>query len=513
MSSGRTRNAHPVGDLDQQRVAGRVAEAVIDGLEVVEVDVHDGDRAAGLAAAGERMPNAIIEEDAVGELGQGIVESLVLELGVLGPHPGQGLLEAAVLEREADLGRERLEEAAVLVVEGADVAQPVGDHDRADDAALADQLGDHRVADAEGAQPGGELGVGAGMEEHRAACLRGQCRKRLLHRVDRHVEQGDRVVAGADPAADGALVRPTGEQDDLGDLGPEHRPDVLEQLHDGRLQAPGPLQHAVRLVEELDRLLPPLLADVGAVGQEEHRRRDQQQPDAVGVPADDGHAEEGHAARGEPAGDGERDGPDDRRRLRPALGQGDDGLHDQAAEGVHDGDRGKPAQPAVDAQQCVRAHHPVEDDLGDGGLEAQLADVEDQLQGRLPAVEGEGDGRAQRLRQDHAHRGREVQPGDERELVQGEGVGLLPDLDVDDGDLADEEEDRQRPPGHQLKAGRGSGKVDDDPEEEDRRRGDERRVECPDPPHDSAHGPDLDLMSVIGKDHFAFSHSLNSSCS
>ena len=44
----------PVGDLDEQPVAGRVAEAVVDGLEAVEVEVA---QAEALAVARARAPS------------------------------------------------------------------------------------------------------------------------------------------------------------------------------------------------------------------------------------------------------------------------------------------------------------------------------------------------------------------------------------------------------------------------------------------------------------------------
>ena len=48
-SSGAQAQPEPLADRAQERVAGRVAEGVVDELEVVEVDEeHDRDRARGL---------------------------------------------------------------------------------------------------------------------------------------------------------------------------------------------------------------------------------------------------------------------------------------------------------------------------------------------------------------------------------------------------------------------------------------------------------------------------------
>ena len=50
--------AQPVRDLDQQPVAGLVAEAVVDDLEVVEVEEEDGDALAASAAPRSAARNA-----------------------------------------------------------------------------------------------------------------------------------------------------------------------------------------------------------------------------------------------------------------------------------------------------------------------------------------------------------------------------------------------------------------------------------------------------------------------
>ena len=55
----------PLGDLDEQEVARRVAEEVVDLLEAVEVEEEDGD---AVAARGlERVLDAIAEQRPVGE--------------------------------------------------------------------------------------------------------------------------------------------------------------------------------------------------------------------------------------------------------------------------------------------------------------------------------------------------------------------------------------------------------------------------------------------------------------
>ena len=68
-------------DRAQQLVAGRVAEAVVDRLEVVEVDEQHRELVArGAAVARERLLEAVLEQRPVGEPGQRVVERLVLQL-------------------------------------------------------------------------------------------------------------------------------------------------------------------------------------------------------------------------------------------------------------------------------------------------------------------------------------------------------------------------------------------------------------------------------------------------
>ena len=57
-----------------------MTEAVVDGLEVVEVDEHDADRGRATLRPHERVLDAVDEERPVGEARDGVVEGLVREL-------------------------------------------------------------------------------------------------------------------------------------------------------------------------------------------------------------------------------------------------------------------------------------------------------------------------------------------------------------------------------------------------------------------------------------------------
>ena len=97
----------------QELVAGGVADAVVDGLEAVEVDEEHAQ--LGLAAGRhvERVLEAVEEERAVGQPGQRVVEGLL-----------HGLDGARVGEREARVLGEGVEHAELGVVEAAPTPSP-----------------------------------------------------------------------------------------------------------------------------------------------------------------------------------------------------------------------------------------------------------------------------------------------------------------------------------------------------------------------------------------------------
>ena len=135
---------HPAGHGAEQLVADHVPQAVVHGLEVVEVDEEHADP---LSPLGKGVADLGLEEGAVGHPGQGIVEGLVTQLVLQLAKRAEGVLETAVLEGAPGVRREHLEEAQVLAVEGAHLAQPVPDHHQADRAGLAAKDRDHPVAD------------------------------------------------------------------------------------------------------------------------------------------------------------------------------------------------------------------------------------------------------------------------------------------------------------------------------------------------------------------------------
>ena len=140
------RGAQALGDLLQETVAGVVAERVVDLLEVIEVDQHDGRRTIRAAAGVHDLLDLVAEERPVRQSCEGVVDRLVL-LGDRLPASsvdGEQRQEQQRHRRQGEVGgegdhrREAEHQAA-----GGDLEEPVldevaadldvlhqGDHDR-----------------------------------------------------------------------------------------------------------------------------------------------------------------------------------------------------------------------------------------------------------------------------------------------------------------------------------------------------------------------------------------------
>ena len=68
------RRGHPAGELPQHEVPGLVAQAVVDGLEVVEVEQEQPHHVALAAGGGDRPLGPVGEEGAVGQSRQPVVK-------------------------------------------------------------------------------------------------------------------------------------------------------------------------------------------------------------------------------------------------------------------------------------------------------------------------------------------------------------------------------------------------------------------------------------------------------
>ena len=79
------RRAQPLGNRDQQRIARRVAQRVVDLLEAVQIQKeHAAILAAAARPAGKRLAQAVQKERAIGQSRQRVVQRIVLQLGF---HP------------------------------------------------------------------------------------------------------------------------------------------------------------------------------------------------------------------------------------------------------------------------------------------------------------------------------------------------------------------------------------------------------------------------------------------
>ena len=113
MSLGRTQATEPLADLDEQPVAGGVAEAVVDLLEAVQVQEQHRDRGGVAFGAEEGVVDPVLEQGPVGQGGEvvveGLVDELVLELAAFGDVAGveHQPADAGVVEQVGDgeLGR------------------------------------------------------------------------------------------------------------------------------------------------------------------------------------------------------------------------------------------------------------------------------------------------------------------------------------------------------------------------------------------------------------------------
>ena len=78
---------HPIGDLDQQEIAGAVAEQIVDVLEAVEVDRERRELVGFLMGFGGVECQPFVEGDAVRQAGHGVVERELMDaVGRFRPH-------------------------------------------------------------------------------------------------------------------------------------------------------------------------------------------------------------------------------------------------------------------------------------------------------------------------------------------------------------------------------------------------------------------------------------------
>ena len=207
---------HPL----EKEVPARVPQGVVDHLEVVEVDEEDGGaQPARLDTALQGVDDPIREEDAVGEAGQGVVESLVID----------PLVEAELLHRHPHLGSERLQQAAILLGEGPQVARAAPHHQAAEDPPLHREGGHHSTAQPATGEHGVTLRGTRALAEHEAETGGNDHREDIREQVltDRLRRLGG--PAATHPHQQRALVESVGEHHHLREAGPEDLAEPAEQ--------------------------------------------------------------------------------------------------------------------------------------------------------------------------------------------------------------------------------------------------------------------------------------------
>ena len=141
--AGAQHPAQAAGEGDEQLVADLVAEAVVDPLEVVEVEEEHDRAAVGRASAAS---TCWVNSARLASPVERVVRRAVLEaVAVLGQLP-QRLLEPVVLERDRGVVGERLQQGQIGGGELGDAALAVGKRDPPDQALLAGQRGEQQLA-------------------------------------------------------------------------------------------------------------------------------------------------------------------------------------------------------------------------------------------------------------------------------------------------------------------------------------------------------------------------------
>jgi len=116
-------------ELGEELVARAVSPGVVDRLETVEVEIEDCRRTR---ATRELLLHCFEQVEAVRQARERVVVRLVPELLLELRHLCERMLEPAVLEQDARMAGERLEQLDVGVDERADVAEAFSDHEQSE---------------------------------------------------------------------------------------------------------------------------------------------------------------------------------------------------------------------------------------------------------------------------------------------------------------------------------------------------------------------------------------------
>ncbi len=243
-------------------------QGVVDLLEVVEVqDQNSRARRAARADVVERAAQAPLELGPVRQPSQGVVQRLVAQLAD----------QLAVAQGDTGVVGHRLEEQDVVVLEGADVALPVGHHQDADDAHAATERNGHCLAHAVGGEPAPCRRI--------AGPARQQQRPGALHDVLEHplVLGRGRFLRPLEPAtgteSDPGEESPVGADEGRGGpVGPQQGAGLAEDAGHDLVDLGGVAHGLTEAVEPLQVDVPVEERGVAPVGEEQERAETDQQP-------------------------------------------------------------------------------------------------------------------------------------------------------------------------------------------------------------------------------------------
>ena len=130
----RGRSLEALGDLEEESVSDGMAQCVVDVLEAVEIEQHDGDALTLV----ERGRGATCEEHPVGKPGEHVVRRLV---GLAVHFVPKFLHQAGALQVDAGIGDESPEKPKIVFVEFVKILVAVQGDDGADRRGLAPMSG------------------------------------------------------------------------------------------------------------------------------------------------------------------------------------------------------------------------------------------------------------------------------------------------------------------------------------------------------------------------------------
>ena len=449
--------AQALGEGDEQLVAGRVAEVVVDRLEPVQVDEeHDRLGAVGRCAL-ERLVDAGVEEAPVRQARERVVERLVAELRLEIGELGERLLELLVLEQQRRVAREGAEELLVLLSERRHLVGAVADEQHAEQAVLAHERGEDRVLEA----ALGQVGVERRPSRRSRAIvtsppLASSASSAPRSAADMSAGSSSELAVRPHRAAERPLTRIERQHQELGVLGAEQSTRGAQQLVDAGVELGRVLAARHRVVERLDVVVAAALEPVGAQSERAGGGRQEQRgrPRTGRVPAMSPRPAPGWRPSACPGTRRPRSSSRARWRDAPrrATRQRRRGRSRSPPRA-----RPRPARRASPPAGTRRVPSTIARKMADRERRAQraLGEVEDDLERPLAAVEDERRAHADELRGDEPERRHREEAEHERHLAQRQRVRLAAEVHVDDGALGEEEADRERPPGDgQLVDGR-----------------------------------------------------------